>query len=73
MKVKELRDYLNELESDHGDIDDVVVYYRHNYDSDLRVLKFLEEDLFEKDNKTLYSVALLTDNTPPVPDYEGYS
>ena len=67
MKVKQIRNYLDELESKHGDIDDVFVYYRHDYDSDLMELKFLEEDLFEEDNKTLYSVTLLTDNEYPVP------
>tara|TARA_R100000458_G_C8255007_1_gene231247 strand:+ start:849 stop:1046 length:198 start_codon:yes stop_codon:yes gene_type:complete len=60
MNVKQLRTHLDKLEADHGDIDDVVVYYRHSYDSDPRDCEVVEEDLFEEDNKTLYSIAILT-------------
>lgn len=60
MNVKQLRTHLNELESVHGNIDDVVLYYRHSHDSDVSDCEVVEEDLFEEDNKTLHSIAILT-------------
>ena len=60
MNVKELRMYLDELEAINGDIDEVEVLYRHGYDSDPEKIKVLEEDLFEQDNETLKSIAIVT-------------
>lgn len=59
MNIKELKTILNELESSHGNIDQVEILFRFNRDSDIRVCNYLEEDLFEEDNKTLHSVCFL--------------
>jgi len=59
MNIKELKTILNELETTHGNIDRVEILFRFNRDSDIRVCNYLEEDLYEEDNKTLHSVCFL--------------
>jgi len=59
MTIKELKTILNELEATHGNIDEVELLFRFNRDSDIRSCNFLEEDLFQEDNKTLHSICFL--------------
>ncbi len=74
MNIRELRNALNKLEAIHGDVGDVMVYYRQDYDSDVREIGVIEEDLYEEDNKTLFSVSLLAqDSRRGVEDEEDFS
>ena len=62
MNIKELKNYIQNLENEHGNIDDVTINFRWSQDSDVHVCNFVEEDLYKEDNKTLDTICFLTDN-----------
>lgn len=60
MTAKDLLNFLLEAEKSH-DLSYVVVFYRHDRDSDIEVIYEAEEDLYnEDDNQSLESIMLLT-------------
>ena len=62
MNIKQLKQFLSDLENEHGNIDDVTINFRWGHDSDIHLCNFVEEDLYKEDNKTLDTICFLTDN-----------
>ena len=62
MNIKQLKNYIQNLENEHGNIDEVTINFRWSSDSDVNICNFVEEDLYKEDNKTLDSICFLTDN-----------
>ena len=58
MTILKLKQAIQELENEHGNIDNVTLNYRFCQDSDIEPLKFIYEDLYKEDNSTLDSVVL---------------
>lgn len=62
MNIRQLKKYIQQLEDDHGNIDNVTINFRWNHDSEIHLCNFIEEDLYKDDNKTLDTICFLTDN-----------
>lgn len=59
MNAQELLEFLQELEQDGVDLYQVSVNYRHDDDSDVEVVRFVGEDLFDEEtNSVLTSIVL---------------
>ena len=59
MNAQELLEFLRELEQDGVDLSQVSVNYRHDDDSDVEVVRFVGEDLFDEEtNSVLTSIVL---------------
>ena len=59
MNAKKLLKFLLELESDGVDLSKVSVNYRYDSDSDVEVIKYVGEDLFDQQtNSILESIVL---------------
>ena len=59
MKAQKLLKFLLELESDGVDLSKVSVNYRYDSDSDVEVVKYVGEDLFDQEtNSILESIVL---------------
>ena len=59
MNAQELLEFLQELEQDGVDLSQVSVNYRHDDDSDVEVVRFVGEDLFDEEtNSVLTSIVL---------------
>lgn len=57
----ELREFLNEIENNGADLDQVEVYFRTDEDSDVELITIVEEDLFDTEtNSHLTSIILKT-------------
>lgn len=57
----ELREFLNEIENNGADLDQVEVYFRTDEDSDVELITIVEEDLFDAEtNSHLTSIILKT-------------
>jgi hypothetical protein len=57
MTIKDLKNTIKILENINGNIDNVEINFRHNDDSDIHNINYIEEDLFdEKTNNTLTSI-----------------
>ena len=63
MNINELKNIIQNLETAHGNIDNVQVLFRYNNNSDPVYCNYLEEDLFKQDNKTLDTVIFLNNNS----------
>lgn len=59
MKISKLKEIIKRLEKFHGNIDDVSLNFREDYDSDPILLSDLSEDLYKDDNLTLDSLTFL--------------
>tara|TARA_R100001443_G_scaffold116760_1_gene138376 strand:+ start:3565 stop:3762 length:198 start_codon:yes stop_codon:yes gene_type:complete len=60
MKIKDLKKIIENLEAEHGNIDNCDINYRFNNDSEVMRLNHLEEDLFDSEtNNILDSVVFL--------------
>ena len=60
LTAEKLLHFLLEVDKYH-DLSNVVIYYRHDRDSDEVIVSEAEEDLYdEEDNSTLTSIMLLT-------------
>lgn len=60
MKIKDLKKILQQLEEEHGNIDNCDINYRYNNDSDVYRVNILEEDLFDPvTNNILDSVVFM--------------
>lgn len=58
---QDLMDFLKGLQSEGYELSEIEVNYRHDEDSDVEVVTFVGEDLFdEKDNQTPTSIVLMT-------------
>jgi hypothetical protein len=59
MNAQKLLEFLQELEQDGVDLSQVSVNYRHDDDSDVDVVRFVGEDLFDEEtNSVLTSIVL---------------
>ena len=64
MKANELLQFLTELQELGNDLSTISINYRYDFDSDVEVCNFVEEDLFDEEtNNILTSIILLTDNS----------
>ena len=60
MKALQLKNFLIQLESDGNDLNDIEVYFRDNYDSDVVPLRHINEDLFDEETGTkLKSICIM--------------
>ena len=60
MKALQLKNFLIQLESDGNDLNDIEVYFRYNYDSDVVPLRHINEDLFDEETGTkLKSICIM--------------
>ena len=58
---QDIMDYLKGLQSEGYELSKIEVNYRHDYDSDVRKVSVIEEDLYDsKTNSKLASVIFLT-------------
>lgn len=63
LNAQELFNFLSDLKKSGTDLSKVNVGYRHDYNSDVEIIKVVEEDLFDaKTNNTLESIVLITDS-----------
>lgn len=61
LTARELREFLNEIENNGADLDQVEVYFRTDEDSDVELITIVEEDLFDAEtNSHLTSIILKT-------------
>lgn len=61
LTAHELREFLNEIENNGADLDQVEVYFRTDDDSDVELITIVEEDLFDAEtNSHLTSIILKT-------------
>jgi hypothetical protein len=58
----QLRQFLNEIESDGNDLSLIEINFRHDEDSDVTPINFVFEDLHDENNSMLTSIVLLNDN-----------
>ena len=60
MNAQQLKDFLIMLEKDGNILSDIEVNFRHDYDSDVVPLRYINEDLFDEvSNNKLTSICLL--------------
>ncbi len=63
LTAKQVRDYLNDLESRGENLDEITINYRHDYDSDIVQCFHVFEDLYDnEDNNSLMSIVFVTDD-----------
>jgi len=61
MTIKELKNTLTILENLNGDIDNVEINFRRTDNSDVEVINYIEEDLFDEEtNNKLTSIVFKT-------------
>ncbi len=54
-------DYLTDLENEGEDLSSITINYRYDDDSDVQIVRKLEEDLFDQEtNSRLTSIVFLT-------------
>jgi hypothetical protein len=58
----QLRQFLNDIESDGNDLSLIEINFRHDEDSDVTPINFVFEDLHDENNSMLTSILLLNDN-----------
>ena len=64
LTAQELFDFLKDLKKQGLDLNKIDVNYRHDYDSDVREVRNVDEDLYDAvDNSTLTSICLVTEPT----------
>ena len=62
LNANQLFKYLSEI-SKHHDLKNIKVNYRYDYDSDVEIIRSVEEDLFDElTNQIPTSICLITDN-----------
>lgn len=62
MKAQDLLEFLLELEEGGSDLSKIEVYYRYDSDSDVELINFVEEDLFDEEtNSVLTSIVIKTE------------
>ena len=60
MKIIELKQKLDQLEQDHGNIDYCDISFRYNWDGEIYPVNFAFEDLFDSEtNSKLETIILL--------------
>ncbi len=65
LTAKSLYEYLRSLKIEGQDLDKIKVNYRKNYDSDVKKVSVVEEDLYDsKTNSVLKSIVLITKTKP---------
>ena len=63
MTIKELKNRIQQLENEHGNVDNCTINFRIDYDSEVVGVNYIEEDLCNQlTNNTLESVVFLHDN-----------
>jgi hypothetical protein len=59
--AQEVMDYLTDLENEGEDLSSITINYRYDDDSDVQIVRKLEEDLFDQEtNSRLTSIVFLT-------------
>ncbi len=53
MTIKELKNRIQQLEREHGNIDECSINYRHSNNSDALRVTYMEEDLFDEENNNI--------------------
>lgn len=62
MKAQDILEFLLELEEGGSDLSNIEVYYRYDSDSDVELVNFVEEDLFDEEtNSVLTSIVIKTE------------
>ena len=59
MNAQQLKNFLTQLESDGNNLNDIEVYFRYNYDSDVVPLRYINEDLFDETGTILKSICIM--------------
>ena len=62
MNAQKLLEFLQELEQDGVDLSQVSVNYRHDDDSDVEVVRFVGEDLFDQETNSILESIVLQSN-----------
>jgi hypothetical protein len=64
MNAKKLLEFLLELETDGVDLSQVSINYRDNDDSDVEVVRYVGEDLFDQETNSILESIVLQSNQP---------
>lgn len=64
MNAQKLLEFLLELEADGVDLSQVSVNYRDNDDSDVEVVRYVGEDLFDQETNSILESIVLQSNQP---------
>ena len=62
MNAQKLLEFLLELETDGVDLSKVSINYRHDDDSDVEVVRFVGEDLFDQETNSILESIVLQSN-----------
>jgi len=64
MKAQKLLKFLLELKADGVDLSKVSINYRHDSDSDVEVVKYIGEDLFDQETNSILESIVFQSKTP---------
>lgn len=64
MNAKKLLEFLLELETDGVDLSQVSINYRDNDDSNVEVVRYVGEDLFDQETNSILESIVLQSNQP---------
>ena len=62
MNAQKLLEFLLELETDGVDLSKVSINYRYDDDSDVEVVRFVGEDLFDQESNSILESIVLQSN-----------
>jgi hypothetical protein len=64
MNAQKLLEFLLELETDGVDLSQVSINYRDNDDSNVEVVRYVGEDLFDQETNSILESIVLQSNQP---------